>query len=113
MNASEKAAANRAARGIVPPRIVPKPKPDFAALRAERDAAIEKVIQSVCDKQGWDRSKVTAHISGAHGCYCACPDGPCEHEFSGWQEFDDGLGGEQVCKLCGMGAMAHTLRYAP
>jgi hypothetical protein len=33
-----------------------------------------------------------------------------EHEFTGWRTFDDGRGGEQVCKHCGMGAMEHTLR---
>ena len=33
----------------------------------------------------------------------------CEHEFSGWREFPDGLGGEQVCKKCGLGALAYSL----
>lgn len=35
---------------------------------------------------------------------------PCEHDFQGWREFDDGNGGEAVCTKCGLGAMAHTLR---
>ena len=34
----------------------------------------------------------------------------CEHEWGGWREFEDGRGGEQLCKKCGMGAMAHSLR---
>lgn len=33
----------------------------------------------------------------------------CEHDFGGWRDFEDGNGGEQVCKKCGLGAMAHTL----
>lgn len=33
----------------------------------------------------------------------------CDHDFSGWREFPDGNGGEQICTKCGMGAMAHTL----
>ena len=37
-------------------------------------------------------------------------DAPCEHDFKGWREFDDGCGGETVCTKCGMGAMAWTLR---
>jgi transcription elongation factor Elf1 len=37
----------------------------------------------------------------------------CKHEFSGWREFPDVNGGEQVCKLCGMGALAHSLRHGP
>jgi hypothetical protein len=35
---------------------------------------------------------------------------PCEHDFKGWREFEDGRGGEQVCTKCGMGAMEHSLR---
>lgn len=37
------------------------------------------------------------------------PANDCEHEWGGWREFEDGRGGEQVCKKCGLGAMAHTL----
>lgn len=33
----------------------------------------------------------------------------CDHSFGGWREHDDGLGGEQVCSKCGMGAMEWTL----
>jgi hypothetical protein len=35
---------------------------------------------------------------------------PCDHDFRGWRDFEDGNGGEQVCTKCGLGAMAHTLR---
>lgn len=37
-----------------------------------------------------------------------CP-GRDDHEFTGFREFPDGLGGETVCKHCGVGAMEHTL----
>jgi hypothetical protein len=33
----------------------------------------------------------------------------CDHDFTGWREFEDGHGGEQVCSKCGMGAMAYSL----
>jgi hypothetical protein len=33
----------------------------------------------------------------------------CDHEWAGWREFEDGRGGERVCKKCGLGAMAHSL----
>lgn len=40
-----------------------------------------------------------------------CGVGPAhEHDFKGWREFEDGLGGETVCIKCGMGAMAWSLR---
>lgn len=33
----------------------------------------------------------------------------CEHDWTGWHNFEDGNGGEQVCSKCGMGAMHHSL----
>lgn len=91
-------------------------KPDFADLRRKRDEAINKMIDTICAERGWARSGVRAHMSPT-GCYCACPDGPCEHQFDGWREItcDDDVtvcGGEQVCRLCGMGAMSHGLKTA-
>lgn len=82
---------------------------DFAELRAKRDAAVEAVVAGICEEQGWNREDVHVSISPG-GCYCACPDGPCEHHFTGWRAFDDGLGGETACAKCGMGAMSHSLR---
>ena len=34
---------------------------------------------------------------------------PCDHEFGGWREFDDGNGGEQFCQKCGIGAMYYSM----
>ncbi len=95
---------------------MPDLPPDFDALRRERDEAIRKVIAEAFKAMGADPDKGHAHVSfggGSSECYCACPDGPCEHQFSGWREFDDGLGGETFCQRCGMGAMAHDIRVAP
>ncbi len=85
-------------------------EPDFEALRASRNAAVEAVMKAVCEKHGWDPA--TAHTTFDPGaCYCACTDGgPCEHDFQGWREHGDGRGGEQVCARCGLGAMSHSLR---
>jgi hypothetical protein len=83
---------------------------EFEILKRKRDEAVNAVIDAVCAKQGWPRDKVHAHMCGAGGCYCACPDGPCQHDFQGWREFEDGCGGEQVCTKCGTGAMSHSLR---
>jgi hypothetical protein len=38
---------------------------------------------------------------------------PCEHEFGGWRNFEDGSGGEQVCQKCGMGFEAWAMRMLP
>ena len=37
----------------------------------------------------------------------------CAHQWGGWRNFEDGRGGEQVCRKCGIGAMAYTLRTGP
>lgn len=37
-----------------------------------------------------------------------CP-GRDDHEFVGWRAFEDGRGGETVCKHCGIGAMEHSM----
>ena len=84
-------------------------RPEFEALRAKRNAAIEAVTQGACDKQRWDRSKVHTSFN-PDACYCACPDGLCEHSWQGWREFEDCCGGETVCARCGMGAMSHSIR---
>lgn len=90
-------------------------KPDFEALRAKRDAALEAIVEAFAKERGINRKDVLVHVSPG-GCYCSCPDGPCEHEWGGWREFETeggGGGGEQVCKRCGMGAMSHSLRCGP
>lgn len=83
--------------------------PDFDELRRKRDEVAEQAMRDACAEMGWNTEGMTFH-SGASGCYCDCANGgPCEHEFEGWREFDDGRGGERVCKKCGCGAMSHTL----
>lgn len=84
-------------------------KPDFERLKRERDAARAAVINDVADHLGVPAADILVHVSGA-GCYCACPTGPCEHEFTGWREFEDDSGGELVCEHCGLGAMMHDMR---
>lgn len=41
----------------------------------------------------------------------------CKHDFDGWREHKNEagqiIGGEQVCKHCGMSAMAYTLAVGP
>ena len=92
-------------------------RPDFAALRAARDEMRRKLVAAVCAEHGLDPATTPVHFSGDCGCYCACHDGPCEHEFEGSRDIldsdDDVVGGEAVCRLCGTGAMSHSLRCGP
>jgi len=87
-------------------------KPDFEALRALRNEAVREQVEAVADRMGWAPDKVQ-HNFNFDACYCACPTGPCEHNFKGWRAFAHGGGGETVCERCGMGAMSHSLRTAP
>jgi hypothetical protein len=84
-------------------------KPDFEALRAERNFEISKIIEATAKRWNCDPSKVQ-HSFDFDACFCNCPKGPCEHDFKGWRAFINGGGGETVCQRCGMGAMSHSLR---
>jgi hypothetical protein len=86
--------------------------PDFEALRARRDAALEVIAGEMWEQLGGDpKERPTFHCREFRSpCYCACPQGPCEHEFTDWREFEDGLGGEAFCPRCGEGAMHHSMK---
>lgn len=85
---------------------------EFEELKRLRDQSILRMVQGIAAELGCDPSEMTVHACATDGCYCDCPEGPCQHEFEGWREFDDGRGGERACKRCGMGAMQHSLRTA-
>ncbi len=87
-------------------------KPDFEKLRAERNAALQTIVDSFAKERGVDPAEVQTTID-FNACYCACPNGPCEHNWQGWRNFEDGSGGETFCERCGTGAMSHSLRTAP
>lgn len=87
-------------------------KHDFDALRAKRNAAVEKMVHEIAEKHGF---KGQVHSSfDPNACYCDCINGgPCEHDFRGWRDITDGdgnvCGGETFCQRCGMGSMSHSL----
>jgi hypothetical protein len=89
---------------------------EFAELARQRDEALAKTLEELRQKY-WPNAKTEDlhfHVSPPQNqCYCDCPDGPCQHEFSGWRPFEDGRGGEQFCQRCGLGSMAHDIRFAP
>jgi hypothetical protein len=84
-------------------------KPDFEALRAQRNDAVTAAVHAACAQHGRDVAKVETTFN-PNACSCACPGGPCEHDFQGWRKFEDGHGGDTVCTRCGMGAMSHSIR---
>lgn len=90
--------------------------PDFEALRAARNASVEKMLRELHVKMGGDPNAPIRTTFDPHACYCSCgaDENLCEHNFSGWRDIvdEDGAvrGGEAVCSRCGMGAMSHSMR---
>lgn len=42
-------------------------------------------------------------------CRCECAEGgDCEHVFTHWDAYPNGLGGEQICVHCGLPAIMHA-----
>lgn len=87
---------------------------EFAELARKRDEAAAAIVKEVVTKNGWDTSKVQVHHSHSHGCYCACPDGPCQHVWDGpnW-ESEDRCAVSRTCSRCGAVAMYHDMRCGP
>jgi len=61
-------------------------------------------------------------------CKCNCPDGPCEHDFQGWQFFDKrgnelseaeardhggSITGSSICTRCDLSAIDHDMWVGP
>ena len=84
-------------------------QPDFEELRRKRNEDIKEIINSFARSQGVDPSEVKSTFN-FDVCYCACPEGICEHEFirePEQKEYDS------KCKRCGLSEMSHDLRVAP
>lgn len=85
-------------------------QPDFEALRAKRNAAVDEMVRR------FTGGKYSSNSFDKNSCYCSCgsEENLCEHNFEGWRDLMDAdgnvLGGETVCSRCGMGAMSHSLR---
>ena len=86
-------------------------EPDFAALRAQRNARVRASIQALANEWGVDVESLKTTFRPT-ACYCACASGgPCEHKWdgAGWTS-DDGCGWSATCSRCGATAISHSLR---
>jgi len=83
--------------------------PDFAALRAQRNAAVQAEIERLALEYGYRASDLQASHN-PDACYCACTTGgPCEHRWDGEPAQEGGLW-TTTCSRCGMWAFSHSLR---
>ncbi|MGB1560768.1 MAG: hypothetical protein ACPHN2_04640 [Sinimarinibacterium flocculans] len=89
-------------------------KPDFEALRAARNAAHLEFLKKLAVELGATDDEPLRSNFDPGACYCACPDGPCEHDWSGpmWTS-DDGCATSTTCARCGCTSMSHSLRTGP
>lgn len=88
--------------------------PDFDALRARRNAAVQERHQKMADEWGVPLQSLRSNFNPG-ACYCACATGgPCEHKWDGdgW-ESEDGCAWSATCSRCGSTAMSHDMRHAP
>lgn len=84
---------------------------DFEALRAERNARIDEFVSNM-RARGYEVGHCAFRDKEA--CYCACPDGPCEHSWDGKPyESADGCAWSTTCSRCGISSMSHSLRVGP
>jgi hypothetical protein len=94
-----------------------KPRPteaEFDELKRRRDESVRKSFLKICEEQGWDPEKATFHASHSEGCYCACPEGPCQHEWDGPEYIgEEGCLHSATCSRCGAVAAYHDMRCGP
>lgn len=86
-----------------------QPAPDFEALRAERNAARKEFAERM-KADGWNVSGCMHNMNDA--CYCACPNGPCEHTWDGPAFEGDNLF-SATCSRCGVLSFTHSMRVMP
>lgn len=86
---------------------------EFDALKARRDAALQKMVEACAAHFKCDPADLQVHISHSPVCYCACPDGPCQHVWDGDDVTIGDNGCSVTCSRCGEMAFAHDLRCAP
>jgi hypothetical protein len=82
---------------------------EFDELKRKRDEGLAACVDALCAKYGWSRKEVTFHASGAGPCYCACPEGPCQHVWDGPEERGEDHQ-SATCSRCGASAMMHDMR---
>lgn len=89
-------------------------KPDFEALRAERNAKVKETINRLAAEFGGEAELIFS-LFDPNGCYCACSTGgQCEHQWNGQgAKFYPSKGWSVTCSRCGMLALNHSLKNCP
>lgn len=92
---------------------MPRPSDaEFDELKRKRDEATSAAVLAICAEEGWDPAMVSVHSSHAGNCYCACPDGPCQHVWDG-KPYEEDCCWSATCSRCGTLALSHDMRVGP
>ena len=90
---------------------------EFEELHRKRAEAMTKLRERMAEKAGVEPGEIHMHDCGAGKCYCACPDGPCQHVWDGPEYTETGEGGSFMssvtCSRCGEPAIYHDMRCGP
>lgn len=88
---------------------------EFDELKRKRDDGLRELARRVTIEMGGNPDEVSFHAREyASECYCACPDGPCQHIWNGKEYIsEDGCMSSSTCSRCGEVAFYHSLRCAP
>jgi hypothetical protein len=87
---------------------------EFEELKRKRDESVAAHVAAICAERGWDPATASVHVSGAGACYCACPEGPCQHVWDGPDyASEDECCVSITCSRCGTPAVYHDMRCAP
>lgn len=80
---------------------------DFAELKRKRDEQSHAEAKAICQQYDWNY----IYVADDNSCYCACPNGPCQHIWDGPRHSGD-PGDCATCSLCGQLEITHdTLAY--
>jgi hypothetical protein len=94
---------------------------EFETLRRKRDDDLAEIVHGLFAKEragmeiAPDVLAILFKDRDFHAkCYCGCPNGPCQHDFTNWRADADGSarGGDHVCVRCGLSWRRHALRVA-
>lgn len=85
---------------------------EFDELKRKRAEAVSGFVAEIARKYGVDASVIPLHDRGAIGCYCACPDGPCQHIWDGPKYREENMS-SVTCSRCGEPAIYHDMRCGP
>lgn len=92
-----------------------KPRPtdsEFDELKRQRAEAMQNLVGKIARKWDVDPSEIRLHDCGTGPCYCACPDGPCQHIWNGPEYREENMS-SVTCSRCGEPAIYHDMRCGP